>query len=142
MQKEIIKAVEDAIRSVSLLKTKEALFFMEKAAQTIAKAFESKRKIIIAGNGGSLCDAMHFAEEFTAFFRKKRKALPAIVLSEVGHLTSVSNDEGYDEVFKRGVEAFGKEGDVFIALTTSGNSDNLIKALKTAKKLKLKPISF
>ncbi len=142
MQKEIIKAVEDAIRATQSLKTKEALEFIEVAAHVIADAFKKGNKLIIAGNGGSLCDAMHFAEEFTAFFRKKRKALPAIVLSEVGHMTSVSNDEGFEEVFARGVEAFGKTDDVFIALTTSGNSDNLIKALKRAKSLNLKTISF
>lgn len=142
MQKEILSAVEDVIKGAHLLKTKEALSFIEKAAQMIAEAFQQGSKIIIAGNGGSLCDAQHFAEEFTAFFRKKRKALPAIVLSEIGHLTSVSNDEGFEEVFRRGVEAFGKEGDIFIALTTSGNSDNLINAVSAAKNLQMGTIAF
>ncbi len=142
MQRQIIQAVENVIKAAYVLKTDESVGFMEKAAFVIAEAFRLEKKIIIAGNGGSLCDAMHFAEEFTAFFRKKRKALPAIVLSEVGHLTSVSNDEGFDDVFARGIEAFGKEGDVFIALSTSGNSENLIRALQKAKKQKLKTIAF
>lgn len=142
MQRKIMQAVEDAIRAASSLKTKEALDFMEQAAQIIADAFAGGGKIILAGNGGSLCDAMHFAEEFTAFFRKKRKALPAIVLSEIGHMSSVSNDEGFEEVFARGVEAFGKKSDVFISLSTSGNSENLLRAVKKAKELELKTIAF
>jgi D-sedoheptulose 7-phosphate isomerase len=98
--------------------------------------------LLIAGNGGSLCDAMHFAEELTGQFRKKRAALPAIALSEPGHLTCTANDMGYDEVFARGVEAFGKPGDLFVGLTTSGNSPNIVRAFEEAKKRGLKTVSF
>ncbi len=146
MKKSLKEAIEvsvhNAILATNKLKTPEALNFIEEAAHLIAKTFQSGGKLIIAGNGGSLCDAMHFAEELTAFFRKKRKALPAIVLSEVGHMTAVSNDDGFDQVFARGVEAFGKEEDTFIVLTTSGNSDNLTNAMHTAKEQNLKTIAF
>ena len=95
-------------------------------------------KLLLAGNGGSLCDAMHFAEELTGYFRKKRPALPAIALSDPGHLTCVGNDVGFDNVFSRGIEALGKKGDLFIALTTSGNSENIRRAVEVAKEKSLK----
>ena len=85
---------------------------------------------------------MHFAEELTGFFRKKRIALPAIALSDPGHLTCVSNDLGFESVFSRSVEALGAPGDLFIALTTSGNSPNLIQAVQMAKSKQLRTIAF
>lgn len=135
-------AVEDAIRAVSKLKEGSSIAFINSCAEMIATCFQKGNKIILAGNGGSLCDAMHFAEELTGYFRDKRKALPAIVLSEPGHLTCVGNDVGFDYVFSRGVEAFGKKDDIFIALTTSGNSQNLVNAVLTAKKMGVKTICF
>jgi D-sedoheptulose 7-phosphate isomerase len=142
MKQDIRVAVEDAVKAAEALTKPDALRFIEESALMIARAFAHGNKIIIAGNGGSLCDAMHFAEELTGQFRKKRRALPAIALSEPGHLTCVANDMGYDSVFSRGVEAFGRPGDIFIALTTSGNSANLIQAVKTAKEMRLKTIAF
>ena len=100
----------------------------------IANAFEAGNKLIICGNGGSACDAMHMAEEFTGRYKKNRKALPAIALTDPGHLTCVANDYGYDQVFQRGVEAYGKAGDVFIGLSTSGHSKNVINATQEARK--------
>ncbi|CDZ80007.1 Phosphoheptose isomerase [Candidatus Rubidus massiliensis] len=116
--------------------------FIHDLAHLLCDTFKSGNKIIIAGNGGSLCDAAHFAEELTGFFREKRKALPAIALSEPGHLSCVGNDLGFDFVFSRGVEAFGKPGDVFIGLTTSGKSLNIIHAFETAKSKQLKTVLF
>lgn len=142
MQKDILTAVEDGIRAVSFLKNKKSLDFIEKAAQMICESFCEGKKILIAGNGGSLCDAMHFAEELTGFFREKRKALPAIALSDPGHMSCCANDVGYDFVFSRAIEALGQKGDVFVALTTSGNSKNLYTALEVAKKMGLKTITF
>lgn len=142
MKEEIKFAVEDAIKAVSKLKEESGINFIISCANLIAECFQSGNKIILAGNGGSLCDASHFAEELTGFFRDKRKALPAIVLSEPGHLTCVGNDVGFDQVFSRGIEAFGKKNDIFFALTTSGNSQNLINAVLTAKKLEVKTICF
>lgn len=99
----------------------------------LSDVFQQGGKALICGNGGSTCDAMHFAEEFTGRFRKERRALPVISLTDQSHITCVANDYGFDHVFARGVEAFGKKGDVFIGLSTSGNSPNIIKAFETAK---------
>lgn len=143
MTKEKIEhSVREAIRAAQTLATPESLQFIEEAAKMIAQAFRSGRKVIIAGNGGSLCDAQHFAEELTGFFRKFRPALPAIALSEPGHLTCVSNDWGFEWVFARGVEAYGKKGDIFVGLTTSGNSENIVKAVDTAEAKGLRTITF
>ncbi len=142
MRELILQSVDDAIRAATCLKTEQSLAFMEKAAELIADCFKRGNKILIAGNGGSLCDAMHFAEELTGQFRQKRAALPAIALSDPAHLSCVANDMGFDMVFARGVEAFGQPGDIFIALTTSGNSTNLFAALLQAKEKGLHTISF
>lgn len=84
------------------------------------------------GNGGSMCDAMHFAEEWTGRFRGDRAAVPAIAFSDPSHLTCIANDFGYDEVFAREVEAYGKPGDLLVAISTSGNSPNVLRALEVA----------
>lgn len=142
MKNTIMKAVDDIILAANQLKSPVALAFMEKAACMIADCFERGNQVLIAGNGGSLCDAAHFAEELTGFFRTHRRPLPAIALTEPGHITCVSNDLGFEWVFSRCVEAYGKEGDIFIALTTSGNSANLVRALEAAKLKKLQTITF
>ncbi|MGL6099618.1 MAG: D-sedoheptulose 7-phosphate isomerase [Fusobacteriaceae bacterium] len=112
----------------------------EKVAKTLATIFKNGNKVLICGNGGSNCDALHFAEEFTGRFRKDRKALPAISLSDSSHITCVGNDYGFDYIFSRGVEAYGKTGDMFIGISTSGNSNNVIKAVEVAKKMGLKTL--
>lgn len=138
----IEKAIDDAIRAVEFLKKPLSIAFMETASQWISECFANGGKILIAGNGGSLCDAMHFAEELTGQFRHKRKALPAIALSDPSHMSCTANDMGFDEVFARGVEAFGSAGDIFIALTTSGNSSNIHRAVLSAQERGLKTIAF
>jgi D-sedoheptulose 7-phosphate isomerase len=142
MRYEIENAVADVVRAAEFLKEPSSIDFIEITSAWIAECFQSEGKILIAGNGGSLCDAMHFAEELTGVFRAQRKALPAIVLSEPGHITCVANDLGYDEVFSRGLEAFGRPGDIVILLTTSGNSSNIFKAAEYARKKGLKTIAF
>jgi D-sedoheptulose 7-phosphate isomerase len=142
MKKEISLAVNDAIRAIEFLKKENSISFIYEAAKMIALTFKNENKIVIAGNGGSLCDAMHFAEELTGYFRKKRKALAAIAICEPGHLTCVSNDEGYDYVFSRAAEAYLLKNDIFISLTTSGNSKNLLNAINVAKQKKAKTITF
>ena len=142
MDQHIKAAVLDAIRAAEYLHQPESLAFIEMASLWIADCFRAEGKILIAGNGGSLCDAMHFAEELTGQFRARRKALPAIALSDPGHLTCVANDMGFEDVFSRGVEALGKPGDLLILLTTSGNSSNLIRAAAVAKEKNLKTIAF
>jgi D-sedoheptulose 7-phosphate isomerase len=142
MQQHILESVHQAIQATNFLENPQSLQFIENVSLMIAQAYKNGNKILIAGNGGSLCDAMHFAEELTGFYREKRKAFPAIALSDPGHLTCVGNDIGFDFVFSRAVEALGKAGDVLIVLTTSGNSQNLILALNTAKLLGLKTVAF
>ncbi|MCP5821393.1 SIS domain-containing protein, partial [Klebsiella pneumoniae] len=87
-------------------------------------------KVMSCGNGGSHCDAMHFAEELTGRYRENRPGYPAIAISDVSHLSCVSNDFGYEYVFSRFVESVGREGDVLLGISTSGNSGNIIKAIE------------
>lgn len=138
----ILNSVDQAINAVAQLQGEHALAFMKNAAEMLASCFLRGNKVIIAGNGGSLCDAAHFAEELTGQFRFARQALPAIALSEPGHITCVGNDMGFDKIFSRGVEAFGKPGDIFVGLTTSGNSVNIIKAFEAARQLDMETIAF
>lgn len=114
----------------------------EKISQELALAYKNGKKSLIAGNGGSNCDAMHFAEEFTGRFRKDRRALPSISISDSSHITCVGNDYGFDFIFAKGVEAFGQEGDFFFGISTSGNSKNIIEAVKMAKEKKLKTVAL
>ncbi len=113
-----------------------------KIAEELAEAYKNGKKSVIAGNGGSNCDAMHFAEEFTGRFRKDRKALPSLSISDSSHITCVGNDYGFDAIFSKGVEAFGQEGDFFLGLSTSGNSGNIIEAVKTAKERGMKTVAL
>lgn len=142
MQNKLLNSIRDSIKAVEQLKAPSALIFMEKVAHALANCFNQGNKIILAGNGGSLCDATHFAEELTGFFRGPRKALPAIALSEPGHLSCVGNDIGFQWVFSRGVEAYGMPQDIFIGLTTSGNSINIIHAFERAKQKGLQTVAF
>lgn len=142
MEKKLLNSVNESIEALSQLKLPSSLSFMESAAKMIARCFQKGNKVIVAGNGGSLCDGAHFAEELTGIFRSVRQALPVISLSEPGHITCVGNDLGFEYVFSRGIEAFGKPGDIFVGLTTSGNSPNMIRAFETAQRLDLNTISF
>ena len=114
-------------------------------AMTIAKAFESGRKILICGNGGSAADSQHFAAEFVNIFSKEinRRALPAMALStDTSIITAIANDSSYDQVFARQVEAYAEPGDVVIAFTTSGTSQNCINAVVSARAKGAKTIAF
>ena len=122
----------------NFIKEEEERRETEKVAKALADTFLKGNKVLICGNGGSNCDALHFAEEFTGRFRGDRRALPAIAISESSHITCVGNDYGFDYIFSRGVEAYGKEGDMFFGISTSGNSPNVIKAVEAAKKLGMK----
>lgn len=108
---------------------------IERIAKALARCFESGGKCVIFGNGGSMCDAMHFAEEFTGRFRKDRPALPCIAISDPSHLSCVGNDYGFEEVFVRGVEAYCRASDFVIGISTSGNSPNVVRALHKAQDL-------
>ena len=102
-------------------------------AEAIRDVFERRGRVFICGNGGSMCDAMHFAEEWTGRFRKNREPMPVIVLGDPSHLTCVANDFGFDSVFSRLVQALGHPRDILITISTSGNSENIIQAAKMAK---------
>ncbi|MBD1398525.1 D-sedoheptulose 7-phosphate isomerase [Pontibacter sp. JH31] len=106
---------------------------IEQAANAMADAVAAGGKILSCGNGGSMCDAMHFAEELTGRYRNNRQAIPAISISDVSHMSCVGNDYGYDYVFSRYIEALGNKGDVLLAISTSGNSANVLKAAEAAK---------
>lgn len=138
LKEKIIHSIRESARAIEQLASEAHVIFIEQLALAITECLCDRKKVIIAGNGGSLCDAMHFAEELTGFFRKKRRALAALALSDVAHMSCISNDLGYEHVFARGIEAHGQEGDLFIALSTSGNSTNLVLACKRAKELGLK----
>lgn len=94
----------------------------------MSEALSNGNKIISCGNGGSMCDAMHFAEELSGKFRNDRKGLAALSISDPSHITCVANDYGFDEVFSRYVEAVGNKGDILLGISTSGNSGNVINA--------------
>ena len=113
-----------------------------KISEELAAAYRDGKKSLIAGNGGSNCDAMHFAEEFTGRFRSDRRALPSISISDSSHITCVGNDFGFNFIFAKGVEAFGQEGDFFFGISTSGNSQNVIEAMKVAKEKGLKTVAL
>jgi D-sedoheptulose 7-phosphate isomerase len=116
------------------LKEETNLQRIEDAARLLASAIQNGKKIISCGNGGSHCDAMHFAEELTGRYRDDRRSLPAIAVSDPSHISCVSNDYGYEFVFSRFVEGLGQEGDVLVGISTSGNSANIIRAVEAARK--------
>lgn len=142
LQLSIEQSVQECVRAAQFLTTEQSKLFIEQSALAIADCIQQGGKVLIAGNGGSLCDAMHFAEEMTAQFRNPRKALPAIALADSGHMSCVANDFGYEKVFSRGVEALGSSNDILVVLTTSGNSGNLLHAVRAAKEKKMKVIGF
>ena len=141
-----MQAAHDAIRATfkgslrdaaaaldSFRASPEALDDCEAFGALLTDAYRQGGKAMIAGNGGSMADALHFAEELTGRFRKERRPLPAMALGESTHLTCVANDYGFDHVFSRMVEAFGAPDDVLILLSTSGNSKNLVLAAEAAR---------
>jgi D-sedoheptulose 7-phosphate isomerase len=122
--------------------TPENMKRIAQAGALFVNSLQNGGKIMSCGNGGSMCDAMHFAEELTGRYRENRKAIPAISISDPSHLSCVSNDFGYEFVFSRFVEAFGQESDVLLAISTSGNSKNVIRAIETAKEKGMKVIGL
>ena len=113
---------------------------MERIVDIMAESLSSGGKIISCGNGGSLCDATHFAEELTGRFRNDRRPLPAMAINDPAYYSCVGNDFSFEEIFSRWVEAFGKEGDVLLAITTSGSSVNILKAVDAAKEAGMKVV--
>lgn len=118
------------------------LLKIAEAGKLMASAITGGGKIISCGNGGSMCDAMHFAEELTGRFRENRKAIPALSISDPSHISCVGNDYGFDEIFSRYVEALGNKADVLLAISTSGNSKNVMKAVEVAKAKGMKVVAL
>jgi D-sedoheptulose 7-phosphate isomerase len=112
------------------------------AGNMMVQAINNGNKIITCGNGGSMSDAMHFAEELTGRFRDERRAIPALSISDPSHITCAANDYGFEAVFSRFLEAHGKKGDILFVLSTSGNSGNILKAAETAKMLGMKILAL
>ena len=108
----------------------------------MASAIKQGGKIMSCGNGGSLCDAMHFAEELTGRFRKNRRPLPAMAINDAAYITCTSNDYSYDEVFARWVEAFGRPEDVLLAISTSGRSENVLRTVQMAHTKGMKVVAL
>ena len=120
----------------------ENFILLEAAGNKIIESFRNGNKIITCGNGGSMSDAMHMAEELTGRFRDDRPPLPAIAISDPGYLTCTANDYGFEQVFSRFVEGVGKKGDTLVAISTSGNSPNILGAVMTARRKKLTVIGL
>jgi D-sedoheptulose 7-phosphate isomerase len=115
---------------------------IELAGKVMVDALKQDHKIISCGNGGSMCDAMHFAEELSGQFRNRRKAIAAISISDASHITCTANDYGFDHIFSRYVEALGQQDDVLLAISTSGNSINVINAAVAARLKGMKVIAL
>lgn len=122
-----------ALAILEQFNTPENFQKIENAGQLMVKSLAAGGKIISCGNGGSMCDAMHFAEELTGRYRDDRKAIPAISISDPSHMSCVGNDYGFEFVFSRYLEAVGQKGDVLLAISTSGNSKNVLRAIDVAK---------
>ena len=120
----------------------DGLPMVERFAELAAATLQAGNKLMSCGNGGSMCDAMHFAEEWTGRFRGNRRALPALAFSDPSQLSCMANDFGYDEVFARSVEAFGQAGDLLLAISTSGQSPNVLKAVAAAQSRGIKTVGL
>jgi D-sedoheptulose 7-phosphate isomerase len=128
-----LEEAQDALKT--LLADKEILTTIARAGDLLAATFKKGGRAFSCGNGGSMCDAMHFAEELSGRYRLDRPALAAVAISDAGYLSCVANDYGYDHVFARYLEAHARSGDVLLAISTSGKSKNILAATETAKKL-------
>jgi D-sedoheptulose 7-phosphate isomerase len=134
--------VEAADALNDLIANEFALESISKAGGMLVQTIRSGGRIYSCGNGGSMCDAMHFAEELSGRFRADRPAYPAMAISDPGHLSCVGNDYGYDQVFARFLQAQGRTGDVLLAISTSGSSKNVLAAVHAARQLGVRVIGL
>ena len=143
MKKEIEKIINEQIEKLESIKNNDFCEKIEKISNVIINALKNNKKIMIAGNGGSASDAQHFAGEIVGRFLIERKGLAAIALNtDTSVITCIANDYSYDDIFSRQIEGIGQEGDVFIGISTSGNSKNIIKAIEMCKQNNIETISF
>jgi len=142
-QQLILEELKEAAKVLDqFLGNDQNLSQIEAAAQLMSDAINNGGKIFSCGNGGSHCDAMHFAEELTGRYRENRKALPAIAISDPSHISCVSNDFGFDFAFSRYIEGLGNEGDVLLGISTSGNSKNVLRAAEMVRQKKMKVVAL
>jgi len=146
MNKAASRIRENLTRALDVLSefisSEEAITSIEKAGEIMTESIKNGGKIISFGNGGSMSDAMHFAEEMTGKFRDERKSLPAIAISDPAHITCTANDYGFESIFSRFIESMGQKADVALAISTSGNSPNVVKAVEAAAKKGMKTIAL
>ncbi|MFR4643291.1 MAG: D-sedoheptulose 7-phosphate isomerase [Sutterella wadsworthensis] len=139
----VLAALNDARDALdALISNEKTIEAVVAAAGLMADAVEGDGKVMSCGNGGSLCDAMHFAEEMTGRYRGNRRPYAALAISDASHMACVGNDYGYEEVFSRYVEAHGRKGDVLLAITTSGTSRNIVKAAEVARRKGVKVVAL
>jgi len=139
----VLAALNDARDALdALISNEKTIEAVVAAAGLMADAVEGDGKVVSCGNGGSLCDAMHFAEEMTGRSRSNRRPYAALAISDASHMACVGNDYGYEEVFSRYVEAHGRKGDVLLAITTSGTSRNIVKAAEVARRKGVKVVAL
>ena len=143
LQPLIRKSLEEARQVIDrFIADEKNLRHIEQAGKIMAEAIAAGHKIISCGNGGSMCDAMHFAEELSGRFRDDRRAVAAISISDPSHITCAANDYGFESIFSRYVEAIGQKGDVLLAISTSGRSGNMIKAAEIAREKEMKVVAL
>lgn len=139
----VLDALTDAQSALTaLMENKACVAAIARAGQMIALSQRQGGTVYSCGNGGSLCDAMHFAEEMTGRYRQNRAPYRAMAISDVSHMACVGNDYGYEHVFSRWIEAHGRENDVLLAITTSGTSRNVVAAAQVAKQKGVKVIAL
>ena len=139
----VLAALNDARDALdALISNEKTIEAVVAAAGLMADAVEGDGKVMSCGNGGRLCDAMHFAEEMTGRYRSNRRPYAALAISDASHMACVGNDYGYEEVFSRYVEAHGRKGDVLLAITTSGTSRNIVKAAEVARRKGVKVVAL
>lgn len=142
MKDKILKAFEDSV-NVKARFVEKSVDLIAEVSKVIADAFNEGRKVVIFGNGGSACDASHIAAEFVNRFKRDRPGLPALALNtDMAVLTSIANDYDYSEVFARQIKTMAEPGDIALAISTSGNSKNILKAVEAAKKKGMKTVAF
>ena len=143
MRETITAALNQASSALARLQADgPALAAISEAGELLAAAFRSRNRVFSCGNGGSMCDAMHFAEELSGRFRSDRPALAAVAISDPSHITCTGNDYGFDQVFSRYLEAHGRPDDILLAISTSGESRNVLLAANRARELGLKVIAL
>jgi D-sedoheptulose 7-phosphate isomerase len=144
MSQQIIKSHFEEAKNIlgEFLSDEQNFVKIEQAGHIMHDAIKGQKKILSCGNGGSMCDAMHFAEELSGRYRDDRPSLPAIAIADASHITCVGNDYGFDQIFARYIQALGNEGDVLLAISTSGNSTNILNAIASAKAKGMKIIGL